>query len=236
MQTVGMKSLDVDVISRALGEARVWHRIQNGFICTKKTRVKIPEISDKVAYLAGVITGDGHLTRSKRKTVGYHYVVGIVGRRGFTEQLCLLIKEIFHYTPGFYKDKRKNDCYYVNIYPVAIFYYFIELGFRAGKKRNLRVPSLIAKDASLFKHFMCGLIDTDGFIDKKRVQLKQKDKGFLNELVRLLKKRLDISATRPKVNFTEGKPYFYIRFPFEGLAEGVMFRKSLIGQRFFNSL
>jgi hypothetical protein len=33
----------------------------------KKARVKISEVNNKVAYLAGVITGDGNLARSKRK-------------------------------------------------------------------------------------------------------------------------------------------------------------------------
>ena len=136
------------------------------------------------------------------------------------EEVSCLIKEIFHYTPGFYKDKRKNDCFYVNISTVAIFYYFIELGFQSGKKRNICVPSLIADDALLFKHYMCGLIDTDGFIDKKRVQLKQRDKGFLKDLVRLLKRHFGIISKPPKVNYTEGKPYFYIRFPFEGIVRG----------------
>ncbi len=67
MQTIRMKSLDVEVISQALNEARVWHKIQNDFICTKKTRIKIPKISEKVAYLAGVVTGDGNLNKCKRK-------------------------------------------------------------------------------------------------------------------------------------------------------------------------
>ena len=213
-----MKIVDILTVSRALDQAHVWHKIQNDFICTKQTRVKIPKISDKVAYLAGVITGDGNLTRCKRRNGGYHYLVGIVGRREFMEQVSCLIKEIFHYTPGFYKDKRKNNCYYVNIYPAAIFFFFIALGFQAGKKRNLRVPSLIAEDASLFKYYMYGLIDTDGSIDKKRVQLKQRDKGFLEELVQLLQKHLNIISASPKVNYTEGKPYYYIRFPLEGLA------------------
>lgn len=208
-----MKTVDVFAVSRALDHAQVWHKIQDDYICTKKTRVKIPIISDKVAYLSGVITGDGNLTRCKRRNGGYHYLVGIVGRREFMEEVSCLIKDVFHYTPGFYKDKRKNNCYYVNIYSVAVFLFFIELGFQSGKKKNLRVPSLIAENASLFKHYMYGLIDTDGFIDKKRVQLKQRDKGFLKELVRLLKKDLDISSTHPKVNYTKGKPYYYIRFP-----------------------
>ena len=85
---------------------------------------------------------------------------------------------------------------------------------------------MIAEDASLFRNYMCGLIDTDGFIDKQRVQLKQRDKGFLEELVGLLKKHFGIISNPPKVNFTEGKPYYYIRFPFDGLAEDGGYRKS----------
>jgi hypothetical protein len=81
MQTVGMKSLDVGVISQALSEARVWHRIQNDFICTKKTRIKIPIISEKVAYFAGVVAGDGNLNKCKRKEGGYYYRVNVVGRK-----------------------------------------------------------------------------------------------------------------------------------------------------------
>ena len=212
-----MKTVDVFTVSRALERAHVWHKIENDFICTKKTCVKIPEINDKVAYLAGVITGDGDLNRCKRKTGGLRYRVGITGRREFSKQVSDLIKDIFQYTPGFYKDKRKKNCYSVIISCAAVFFFFTELGFRAGKKRNLRVPSVIAKDASLFKHFMCGLIDTDGFLDKKRVQLKQRDRGFMKDLVRLLKKHFDIISNSPKVNYTEGKPYYYIRFPKEGL-------------------
>jgi hypothetical protein len=49
------------------------------------------------------------------------------------------------------------------------------------------------------------------------VQLKQRDKGFLKELVRLLKKHFGIISNPPKVNYTEGKPYYYIRFPIEVL-------------------
>lgn len=219
MQTVRMKSLDVDIISQALSEARVWHRIQNDFICTKKTRIKIPKICEKVAYFAGVVAGDGNLNKCKRKVGGYYYRVNVVGRKKYMEQLSVLIRELFHYQPRIHRDKRKKNCYVININCAAVFFFFIELGFRSGKKRNLRVPSLIAEDASLFKYYMYGLIDTDGYIDKKRVQLKQRDKGFLKELVRLLKKHFDIISRPPKVNYTEGKPYYYIRFPIDRLTE-----------------
>lgn len=103
-----MKTVDVFTVSRALDQAHVWHKIQNDFICTKKTRVKIPKINDKVAHLAGVVTGDGNLYRCKRKNGGYRYRVGIVGRSEFIEQISDLIKHVFHYTPGIYKDKKKK--------------------------------------------------------------------------------------------------------------------------------
>ena len=66
---------------------------------------------------------------------------------------------------------------------------------------------------------MRGLIDTDGSITRKRVQLKQRDENFLKELVCLLKKHFDIISRPPKVNYTEGKPYYYIRFPIDRLTE-----------------
>ncbi|MFX0203623.1 MAG: LAGLIDADG family homing endonuclease [Candidatus Hodarchaeota archaeon] len=214
---IGMKTVDVFTVSRALDQAHVWHKIHNDFICTKKTRVKIPKIGNKVAYLAGVVTGDGNLYRCKRKNGGYRYRVSIVGRRKFSEQVSDLIKDIFHYTPGIYKDKRKNNCYFVNINCAAVYFFFIELEFQSGKKVNLSVPSLITNDAFLFKHYMQGLIDTDGFKERKIVQLKQRDEDFLKELVRLLKKHFDIFSRPPKVNYTKGKPYYYIRFPINRL-------------------
>ena len=226
MKIVGMKSLDVDVISQALSEARVWHKIQNGFIFTKKTRIRIPKICEKVAYFAGVVTGDGNLNKCKRKEGGYYYRVNVVGRKKYMEQLLVLISELFHFQPRIHKDKRKKNCYAININCAAVYFFFIELEFQSGKKQHIRVPSLIAENASFFKHYMLGLIDTDGSLTGKRVQLKQRDKDFLKELVYLLKRHFGIVSRPPKVNFTEGKPYFYIRFPFEGLAEGIGYRKS----------
>ncbi|MHA2426754.1 MAG: LAGLIDADG family homing endonuclease [Candidatus Hermodarchaeia archaeon] len=217
MKTVGMKSLDLDVISQALSEARVWHKIQHGFICTKKTRIKIPKICEKVAYFAGVVAGDGNLNKCKRKEGGYYYRVNVVGRKEYMEQLSVLIRELFHFQPRIHRDKRKKNCYAININCAAVYFFFIALGFQSGKKRNMRVPLLIANNASLFKHYMRGLIDTDGSRQKKRIQLKQRDRVFLKELVRLLKKHFDITSNPPKVNYTDGKPYYYIRFSFEGL-------------------
>jgi len=209
--------MDILTISEALIQAHVRHKIQNDSICTTKTRIKMPKISDKVAYLTGVVAGDGNLNVCRRKMGGYHYRVNIVGHKEDMEYLTTLLNDIFGYKPHVLRDKRKANCYLINIYSAAIFFYFVKLGFLAGKKRNLSAPPKIAENRTLFKHFVLGLIDTDGSITGRRVQLKQRDENFLKELVQLLEKHFDIRSSPPRVNYTQGKPFYYIRFPIGNL-------------------
>jgi len=177
----------------------------------------MPEINDKVAYLAGVVAGDGNLNVCRRKMGGYHYRVNIVGHKEDLEYLTTLLNDLFNYKPRVLRDKRKANCYLINIYSAAIYFYFVKLGFPVGKKRNIYVPPKIAENPTLFKHYMLGLIDTDGSIRGTKVQLKQREENFLKELVELLKKHFDIESSPPRVNYTEGKPFYYIRFPINGL-------------------
>jgi intein/homing endonuclease len=207
------KGMNLLAVSEALHKANVWHKIEKDFICTRRTHTKIPDVNNKIAYLAGVITGDGSLTICKRKKGGYCYKINIVGQKHEMENLVKLIKELFNYELKVFRDKRKQNCYLINIYNAAIFAYFNKLGFLPGKKRNIRVPQIIADTPSLFKYYMLGLIDTDGYIDGKTVHLKQRDEAFLKQLVILLKKHFNINSSLPKVNLTAGKPYYYIRFP-----------------------
>jgi hypothetical protein len=62
--------MDAQIVSELLSQAHVWHKTQNNSITTKRTTTPIPEINNKIAYLAGVIIGDGSLNSSKRKKGG----------------------------------------------------------------------------------------------------------------------------------------------------------------------
>jgi len=204
-------------ISDFLTKLNVWHKIEGSYIRTRRTRLKIPEINNKIAYFTGVITGDGAITKCKRKVGGYCYRIQIVGYRKYMAYLTTLLNDLFKYKPRILRDKRKKNCYLINIYSAAIFAYFVKLGLPIGKKRNLSVPHIIANNPSLFKHYMFGLIHTDGHIVKRRVVLKQRLKPFLEELVILLERHFGIISNPPKVNYTKGKPYYYIRFPMDKL-------------------
>lgn len=209
--------MGISVISEALSQVNVWHKIQNDYVCTRRTRIRIPKINEKVAYLAGVVAGDGNLNLCRRKKGGYHYRVNIVGHKEDLEYFATLLNNLFKYKPRILKDKRKANCYFINIYSAAIYFYFLKLGFPTGKKRNMRVTSTIAEDPSLFKHYICGLIDTDGSISGNTVHLKQREESYLKEIVHLLEKHFDIKSKPPKVNYTEGKPFYYIQFPISNL-------------------
>jgi len=209
--------MDAQLISEMLSQARIWHKTQNDSITTKRTTTPISEVNNKIAYLAGVITGDGSLNISKRKKGGYHYRIQIIGHKEDLERIAILFKELFNYKPTVHRDERKANCYLINISSAAIFFYFIHLGFASGKKRNMKVPAVIAANPTLFKHYLIGLIDTDGHISHNRIHLKQREENFLKELVKLLEKHFNIKSNPPKVNYTEGKPFYYIRFPIDNL-------------------
>jgi len=211
------ENMDILAVSEALSQAHVWYKIQDKSICTKRNCIKIPEINDKVAYLAGVVAGDGNLNVCRRKKGGYHYRVNIVGHKEDLEYLTTLLNDLFNYKPPVLRDKRKANCYLINIYSAAIFFYFVKLGFPAGKKRDVSVPPRIAQNSTLFKHYILGLVDTDGSISKSRIILKQREENFLKELVQLLEKHFSIKSNPPKVNYTKGKPFYYIRFPLSNL-------------------
>ena len=209
--------MDALAVSELLNRTRIWHRIANKSVVTKRLVTPIPEIGCKVAYLAGVITGDGSLNVSKRRKGANHYRIQVVGRLEDLERVAVLFKELFNYRPKVQRDQRKANCYLMNVNSAAIFFYFLGLGFASGKKRDLKVPPAIAADAILFKHYLLGLVDTDGHISRRRIHLKQREESFLNELVQLLAKHLGIESNPPKVNYTEGKPFYYVRFPMNDL-------------------
>ena len=82
-------------------------------------------------------------------------------------------------------------------------------GLKLGKKLHPKVPLVIAENPTLFKNYLKGLIDTDGYVKHTgRVQLKQRSKTYLQQIAHLLEKHMKIEASQPRVNYTEGKPYF----------------------------
>jgi len=194
-----------------MGKLNIFHKIIGEYILTKRSKTHIPKINEDLAYLIGVITGDGSLSMVKRSKGGFHYKVKITSdTKKYLEYLdCLFIK-YFRISGMILKDKRKESTYDLTLQNAAIFWYFVVIGLSIGKKIRIRIPDII-NTTNLLLNYLSGLSDTDGHVAGNRIQLKQKDQDFLKEICERLNK-LKFNCNPPKVNYTDSKPFYYIRF------------------------
>ena len=120
-----------------------------------------------LAYLAGRVVGDGHLTKGKPNK----YVL----LSGVDEKF---LKE-FGY--NYYKrNKRDFEIY-------KLYHKLIKFGIPPGNKsRTIRLPEIVGKSNNKTIYaFLAGLIDADGSFDKARPRLRviSGSKGFARDLV-----------------------------------------------------
>ncbi|GEM_PF-1559422 len=205
------KMVNLLKISQRLKEINVFHKIENELIITRRSKSRVPNIDEDISYLTGVITGDGSLIRSRRKRGGFHYILQITsGSRSYLEYLNFLFKERFNINGKIVRDKRKQRTFNLRIQNTVVFWYFVLIGLPIGKKKDIVIPKYLV-DNKLKLSYMAGLIDTDGSIANKRIQLKQKDGVFLENISKELNK-LNLNCSVPKVNYTDNVPFYYIRF------------------------
>ena len=196
-------------ISQSLKKNKIFHKIKKEYIQTRKTLTKIPSLKEDVAYLVGVIAGDGSLVKSKRKKGGFHYQIRIYAKgEKYLIYLQRLIYSYFQIKGKIVKDQRKKETYYLHIANAAIYAYFEKLEAKYNHKNKL--PDFCI-NKKLFQHYMGGLIDTDGSVDKskKRIQLKLKNKDIINEIYLKVE---NANPNPPKINYTKNVPFYYIRF------------------------
>ncbi|MBU2612123.1 MAG: hypothetical protein KKB62_00185 [Nanoarchaeota archaeon] len=172
----------------------------------------IPNLNIDIIYLMGVIAGDGSLNETKRSKGGYHYTFRIYAAgKKYLKLLNKLFEKNFGIEGKIIKDLRKMNTYYLVFKNAPLFFYFVINGNEIGKKKRFKIPKITTKNRKYFFEYLSGLIDTDGHIAGRRIQLKQKNKEFLNK-IKLLANKYHLNCTDPKVNYTNKIPYYYIRF------------------------
>lgn len=175
-----------------------------GFRAKRSGRIiKLPlKMTNDLAYFLGVIVGDGYVKMLKRIKGGFYWEIVITGRKDYIEYLAQLVTNLFNYNPSITKEKRRDNSYILRISSMIIFRYFTRIfGFHSGEKSgNIPKIKFVCDNSILFKNYLAGLIDTDGYINNKYAALVQKDKKFLDYIRLKSKKLLNFDLSKPRVN------------------------------------
>lgn len=162
--------------------------------------LKLPlEINEDLAYLCGIIVGDGSIYKRIDKN---DYILKIVGNpkdeKGlYHDVISRKFEKVFGFTPKVgYQDS--NTTYGFTIHSKTLFTFLTEvIGMIDGRKdERLGIPKLMVSK-KLMPHFIRGLFDTDGCISfKKRykekpyypvITLSSKSKRLILETSKYLK-------------------------------------------------
>lgn len=178
------------------------------------------ELTEKTAYLAGVIIGDGHISNSSKskldKSKDYKIVIDISDKN----YLKLLHKMIISLVPTKSKPKipirrgnRKERMYFQ--FRNKSFYYFLtkDLAIKPGNKSSsVSIPIKIKKSSrDIKKRFLAGLFDADGGFRGHSLGFTTASKK-LNQEVHLLLTELSIKHKEESWNNKKyNKEYYGLR-------------------------
>lgn len=152
-----------------ISDLRIKHEDNNSIVFGVKRshfRIRIPKhATPEIAYLAGAIAGDGSFYLSSFKDSKYPRVRLVItsGDASYLDLLNRMFVQVFGAGGRIRKDTRKRSCYDLLVNHRVIWLYFkkvLELD-----KKKLVVPKQVANQA-LFRFFMAGFFDTDGYISR----------------------------------------------------------------------
>ena len=162
-----------------------------GYVRIGKTRLKILNFNKRLAYLAGVIAGDGHLSKRGNE---------IVIADGQSDKNKLRLSKDYIYLIAHLFEKEFNLRGAINNHTTwwrfridnvllcKFFNYYFEIPL--GKKcRIIKIPGWLSSTFNE-KYFWRGLMDTDGYIREKGKEIIFKSRSLilLNQFMEFLKR------------------------------------------------
>jgi hypothetical protein len=161
-------------------------------------------MNGKLAYLIGIIIGDGHLSEPIKRTThgsGYHWKIVITGPHDYLASLQTLIDQVFGVRGVLVKDKRKENTWQLKLANIALHRFFARvIGLRPGRKLQSRSWTTFDLVREFPLHFLAGLMHSDGYTGKRYVGIIQGSFRFLVHVKEFSKKTLGLNFHGPIVN------------------------------------
>lgn len=164
--------------------------------------IKLPKnMVPNLAYLTGVISGDGHLATNSVQVTS--------DSKSYLEKvLNPMFRRIFAVDGNIYIYKKRR-AFELSVNSRVLVQFFNKvLGIPIGNKRmKLKVPEIILKSTKKNKAaFIAGFFDTDGYVSShEMIAFNQKNKKFLLEIKKILEelgietRSFDISKREPNI-------------------------------------
>ncbi len=140
----------------------------------KKVGLRLPESpNNTLAEFVGILMGDGYFNNyptyscleiAGNSRLDYNYL---------TNYITPMILDLFNLNPKIIIRKEENSMY-LRIMSKGLNKYLISIGLIPGKKEKLDLPQWISENDEYMRHFIRGLIDTDGSL----VLLNRKQKKY----------------------------------------------------------
>jgi hypothetical protein len=156
-------------------------------------KIKIPKINTDLAYLCGVLAGDGYIGIRDHKN---EYVINCGGnpkdeKEFYDEIIAPLFERLFGMAvlPSLLG---KGDTYGIRIYSKNLVTFLLDdVGMSISPKNNLRISDEFLKTVNLTCSFIKGVSDTDFSISLKKgnypvVSGSSKCRAFMEDIVKFL--------------------------------------------------
>lgn len=161
-------------------------------------------MNGKLAYLIGVIIGDGYVSRAaRRKThgAGYYWKIVIIGPHDYLVCLQNLFLEIFGLQGGLVKDRRKKNSWQLRFASLILHRFFARvIGLPQGRKTAHGSWTRFELVRRFPLHFLAGLVHSDGHVGRRYAGIIQKRFRFLVRVKKFAKETLRLRFRGPYVN------------------------------------
>jgi len=152
--------------------------IEKNYLNINNLKLPINNFKNRILYLVGVISGDGHLDKRGKSLIivdGHSNEKKLILSKKYIDLINRLFQEEFNIIGKINKQNTWWICRIESKWLCRFFNYYFEIPF-GSKSDIIKLPKLLSGENQRF--FWRGLMDTDGFAREQAKQISVKSNSF----------------------------------------------------------